>query len=91
MKCSRFVLILIRGPPVGKGVFMGLPPRKNALLLFQGRWQNGHCTRLLTGGRTVGSSLESQPHWRAGSNPVLPAICFAYVPLVALIHGLRCQ
>jgi hypothetical protein len=34
VKHSRFVFILIRGPPVNKGVFTGFLPRKDALFSF---------------------------------------------------------
>jgi hypothetical protein len=34
MKHSRFLCILVRGPPINKGVFTGFQPRKDALFLF---------------------------------------------------------
>src|SRR5712692_9022240 len=36
MKCSRFFLILNRGPPIDKGVLAGFTPRKDALFPFPG-------------------------------------------------------
>jgi hypothetical protein len=44
MKCLRFLLILVRGPPINKGVFTGIQPRKDALFLlgwqFDFLWNN---------------------------------------------------
>ena len=34
MKHSRFLCILVRGPPINKGVFTGFHPRKDALFFF---------------------------------------------------------
>jgi hypothetical protein len=57
MKRSRFYCILIRGPPKGQGRFNGVPASSRRPFLFQGMWQNGYCTRLLTGDRTAVASL----------------------------------